>query len=418
MLSWELPPAYVGGVGMVCAEICRELSKYDNLEIEYAMPYGPANFLPFSSNCNVIGVQHQKMDFKNINFAKIPSLLSCYETPDEYLSKYHKFLTEGVDLREGVYKTPKELYGKNIMQEVELYAQRVANMYKDKHFDVVHAHDWTTMKAALLLKELTGVKVIYHVHITEYDKTGNQGGHPEIIEIEKEGIQKADKVVAISQYIRNQLLEKYEADDSKIEVVYNAKIGDLVKTLTKTKLFENKKTVLFMGRMTMQKGPEYFLYCAKKILEYRQDVIFVVAGGGDQLKRMIELSCDLGISDNVFFHGGAYNRDDANKYFGSADVFVMPSVSEPFGVVPYEAMVKGTPVVISRQSGISEILNNAFKVNFWDTDEMAHRVLGLLDYPALHDSMTINGFNEVDSHTWEGPVKKLTNIYSNLAKFK
>ena len=412
MLSWELPPAIVGGVGMVCAEIVKELSNYNNIQIEYAMPYGPTNFLPFSKNCNVIGVQHQKIKKKNINISQIPTLLSCYQSPTEYLTKYNE--TIGINIQEGIYKTPKEMYGSNILQEVELYAQRIANKYKDEDFDVIHAHDWTTMKAAILLKQLTGKKIIFHVHITEYDKTGNQGGHQKIIDIEKEAFKHADKIVAVSNYVRQQLLEKYEAEDSKIEVVYNAKIGDLVKSLTKDELFEGKKTVLFMGRMTLQKGPEYFLKAAKKVLEYRQDICFVVAGGGDMLEQMIELACHLGISEHIYFHGGSYTRDEAERFYSAGDVFVMPSVSEPFGVVPYEAIVKGTPVVISKQSGISEILQNALKVDFWDTDEMAHQILALIEYPALHHCIKKNGFEEIDSHTWEKPVSQLVNIYDNL----
>ncbi len=412
MLSWELPPAIVGGVGMVCAEICRELSKYKDIEIEYAMPYGPMQYLPFSSNCNVIGVQHEEISSKSLKISKIPTLLSCYQTPDEYLDKYSNLFK---NIKEGMYKTPKQLYGENILQEVELYAHRILQKYKNHNFDVIHAHDWTTMKAAILLKQLTGVKIIYHVHITEYDKTGNSGGHQEIINLEKYGFDNADSIVAVSNYVKSQLVNKYQVNPNKIQVVYNAMISDLVKSLTKTKILRDKKSVLFMGRMTLQKGPEYFLKAAKKVLDYKKDVNFIVAGGGDMLNQMIELACELEISDNVYFHGGAYSRIEADKYYSSGDVFVMPSVSEPFGVVPYEAIVKGTPVVISKQSGISEVLQNALKVDFWDTDEMAHQILALLEYPAMHQCLQENGYKEIDSHTWEKPVQQLIELYG---KFK
>ena len=407
MLSWELPPAYVGGVGMVCAEIVKELSKYEDISIEYAMPYGPKQLLPFSNNCEVIGVQHEKVS-KNLSTTKIPSLLSCYQSSSQYLNAYNEFL----NFEESRHKGPNEMYGSNILQEVELYAQRIVKRYANEEFDVIHAHDWTTMKAAILLKQLTGKKIIFHVHITEFDKTGNNGGHQSIIELEKEGFYHADIIVAVSQYVKSQLVNRYGVDECKIKVIYNARVDDLVKNLARVDLFNNSnKTVLFMGRMTLQKGPEYFLRAAKRVLEFREDVNFVVAGGGDMLEQMIELSCELGISNNVYFHGRAFSRTDAQRYFSGGDVFVMPSVSEPFGVVPYEAIFQGIPVIISKQSGISEVLQNAFKVDFWDIEDIAHKVLGLLEYPQMHSCMKKNGEIEIISHNWEEPVKQLNDVY-------
>ncbi|MFP4402564.1 MAG: glycosyltransferase family 4 protein [Candidatus Nanoarchaeia archaeon] len=409
MLSWELPPTIVGGVGMVCAEICKGLCKYDNLTIEYAMPYGPQEHMNFSSNCKVIGVQHQKVN-SQFSISHIPTLLSCYQTPEEYEDKYQKV----IQIKPGGFKTPKELYGANILQEVQLYAQRVVEMYKDSSFDVIHAHDWTTMLAAIELKKITGIPVIYHVHITEYDKTGNNGGHPEIIEMEKYGLENADSIIAVSNYVKHQLLTRYQADESKIRVVHNAIISDLVKSMNRLTLFEDKKVILFMGRMTLQKGPEYFLRAAKKALEFRQDLIFIMAGGGDMLNKMIDLSFELGINEHVFFHGGAYTRVEAERYYSSSDVFIMPSVSEPFGVVPYEAAVKGTPVIISKQSGISEVFNNSMKVDFWDIDEMAHKILCLLEYDVLHSCIRQNAYNEVDLHTWDNSIQLLVDTYSSI----
>lgn len=411
MLSWELPPAIVGGVGMVCAEICKELSNYEDIYIEYAMPYGPQHYMPFSSNCKVIGVQHQTIEYKNIKFRKIPTLLSCYQTSQEYTQRYE----EVSKINSGEYKSPKQIYGANLLQEVELYSRRIVAMYKNASFDVIHAHDWTTMKAAIELKKVTGIPVIFHVHITEYDKTGNCGGHPEIIAIEKYALEHADSIVAVSNYVKKQLLEKYAAPEHKITVIHNAMIGDLVKSMTKQQLFPGKKTVLFMGRMTLQKGPEYFLRAAKKVLEFRDDIRFVVAGGGDQLQAMISLAQHLGISEQVYFHGGAYTRVEAERYYTSSDVFVMPSVSEPFGVVPYEAIVKGTPTIISKQSGISEVLNHTLKVDFWDIDEMAHKILALIDYTPLHTCIQEFAYNEIDKHTWDKSVSKIVNLYSSLS---
>lgn len=412
MLSWELPPAIVGGVGMVCAEICKELSNYNDLEIEYAMPYGPQNHMPFSSNCSVIGVQHQYINSKNFKVTRVPTLLQCYQSPKEYLNVYE----EVMNINTGEFKTPKQLYGENILQEVELYANRVVEMFKHRKFDVIHAHDWTTAKAAIELKKVTGIPVIFHVHITEFDKTGNNGGHEKIIEYEKYGLNNCDAIIAVSNYTKNQLINRYHIDEKKIHVVYNAIIGDLVKSMTKYPLFNGKKTVLFMGRMTLQKGPEYFLRAAHKILQYRDDVNFIIAGGGDQLNSIIQLSFDLGVNNNVFFHGGAYTRAEAEKYYSCSDVFVMPSVSEPFGVVPYEAIVKGTPTVISKQSGISEVLKHTLKVDFWDINEMANKIMALLDYDLLYSTIQQNAYTEVDTHTWSKSVNELVSMYRSFEK--
>lgn len=412
MLSWELPPSFAGGVGMVCAEICKELSNYKDIEIQYAMPYGTKDISKFTSNCNVQGVQFEEISFSNIYFTKIPTLLGCYQTPYEYEISYEEYLNSSI----GEYKTSKEIYGENILQEVELYARRIVKKFQNQYFDIIHAHDWTTMRAAIELKKITGAPIIFHVHITEFDKTGNQGGHPEIMKIEKEGFEHADIIVAVSNYVKQQLVSKYNVNPEKIRVVYNAKISDLVKSKSKGQLFENKKTVLFMGRMTLQKGPEYFLRAAKKVLEYRQDVIFVIAGGGDMLQKVIELSYELGINHNIFFHGGAYTRFEAERYYSNSDIFVMPSVSEPFGVVPYEAIVKGTPTIISKQSGISEVLKHSFKVDFWDTDEIAHKILALLEYGPLHNYLSNNAFEEVDSHTWKESVENLISLYSTIKR--
>lgn len=417
MLGWEFPPFFAGGVGMVCAELTKALSVYEKLQLEYVMAYGPdEDRIQKNLKVTSAGASKYYNFTKNINIKKIPTTLYVYDNSLSYIKRNKEYIMSAQALN-SKQKDIKSLYGENMISEVYLYAQRVAAIYKDRtDFDVIHAHDWTTIPAALLLKQLTGKPVIFHVHITELDKTGGMGGHEKVFEIEKLGIAGSDILLAVSNFTKGRLINDYGADPSKIRVVHNGGVSDLAKSLDTNKynFFDGGKIILFAGRVTMQKGPEYFLRAAKKVLEYEPNTKFVFAGGGDLLDDMVRLSCDLNLGKNIFFHGGNYSRDDANKYFTMADVFVMPSVSEPFGIVPFEAIAKGTPTIISKQSGISEVLNHTFKVDFWDIDEMAHKILAFVKYDVLHQEMRINGYNSIDNHTWDEPAKKIVGIYDEL----
>lgn len=411
MLGWEFPPYFAGGVGIVCYELVKSLAKYEEIELTYVMPYGPHN-KTISQNGKIKNASMQKN--LKIKIHNIPSTLYAYDSQETYQKRFEKILTTVTNPT----KTLKELYGTNLIDEVYLYAERVANMFEEVEFDLIHAHDWTTIPAAVLLKELTGKPFILHVHITELDKTGGNGGHEKVFEIERLGFEKADKIIAISNFIKNRLIHNYGVDESKIEIIHNGGISDLLPSLEKYNCFtKNDKIVLFAGRMTLQKGPEYFIKAAKVVLEYEPDTKFIIAGSGDMLSQMIELSADLGIGKSVLFYG-FYNREEAEKLFRVADVFVMPSVSEPFGIVPLEAIAKGTPTIISKQSGISEVLENTFKVDFWDTDEIAHKIITLLRYPHLHQHMRELANNEFKKFNWDIPTEKITTLYTNTLNNK
>jgi len=412
MLGWEFPPFFVGGVGMVCYEICEALGKYSNVEVEYVMAYGPKK-KTHMKNVTISSANLEKLT--NVNITQIPSLLYSYDSAEEYSKKYQSLCELELECSES--KNPMQLYGRNLIQEVYLYAKRVASLYKNSDFDVIHAHDWTTVPAALLLKKLTGKPVIVHVHITELDKTGGNGGYEEVFKIERMAFQKADCLVCVSNFVRNRLINDYGVDPNKARVIHNGKIGDISRQIGECNhILKKDKIVLFAGRMTLQKGPEYFIRAAKKVLEYEPNTKFIVAGGGDMLGQIIEYAAHLGIGKNVFFHGGSYSREDAIKYFSIADIFVMPSVSEPFGVVPLEAIARGTPTIISKQSGISEVLTNTFKVDFWDTDEIAHKILALIRYPHLHNLMREEGSHELDKFSWDKPAKKIVDTYLEFTK--
>ncbi len=422
MLGWEFPPFFAGGVGIVCYELTRTLMEnYKDINITYLMPYGDEKEkerngikLLFANNflskikTNIPG--SEKIDFK-----KVGSMIYCYDTPATYEEKISKLVKNNSKGNIKVtVKSIKEIYGANLIEEVYLYAQRVLALCADGDFDVIHAHDWTTFPAAILLKEITGKPVILHTHITEYNKTGGNGGHSEVLKIEKQGFENANVVITVSNQIKDMVIEKYGIDSNKVITVHNGGVSDIIKSLKQTyNIGKKDKIILYAGRVTLQKGPEYFIKAAKKVLEYEPNTKFIIAGSGDQLTKCIELANELGISKNILFHG-FYSREEANLFFSMADVFVMPSVLEPFGIVPLEAMAKGTPTIITNQSGISEVLKNTFKIDFWDTDEMAHKILALIKYEPLHTHMSESGYDEVDKFNWNVPTEKIVNIYRSL----
>lgn len=409
MLGWEFPPFFAGGVGIVCYELTKALSKYDDVEVTYIMPYGPTR-KEIKNGVKILFAN--KFENLKVNVKTVNTTMYCYDSEQTYSNRITEILQR--DFEDSKVKSIKDIYGSNLLEEVYLYAQRVAKLCKDEDFDVIHAHDWTTIPAAILLKELTGKPVVLHVHITELNKTGGSGGNEDVFEIERFGFTHSDKLITVSHQIKDMLINHYGCDSSKIEVIHNGGVSDMQKALVSEKIHKFDKVVLYAGRVTLQKGPEYFLKAAKKVLEYEPDTKFVMIGSGDMLARMIELSAELGISKSVLFHG-FYNRAEAEMFFSLADVFVMPSVLEPFGIVPLEAVAKGTPVVISKQSGISEVLENCFKVDFWDTDEMAHKILALVRYGPLHSHMRDLAYIEFDKFNWDIPAKKMVDIYRELS---
>jgi len=407
MLGWELPPLYAGGIGMVCYEIIKELSNKD-VPVTYIMPMGPSEGM----NCNyanVIIAENFKFDKKIISkLISIPTLFTAYQSPEEYEKAYEEYLLLGK-----CDKTRTELYGKNLFLEVDLFAKRIYSMANHLEFDVIHAHDWMTFPAAIGIADKTGKPLIIHVHNTIYDRyLGNSSKHEK--DIEYSGLLRADKIIAISHYVKNTILTKYGIDPNKIEVVHNAKNTYMKNEVNKKYLIniKDKKIVLFTGRITIQKGPEYFVYAAKKVLEKRKDIVFVMAGSGDMLNQMINLTAQLGIS-KYFIFSGRYNMEQAPALYKSADCYVMPSVSEPFGIVPLEAMANDAPTIISKQSGCAEVLGHVLKVDFWDIDQMANKILSILHYPVLNNQLRQKGKEEVENLTWDKSVDKMIDIYNN-----
>ncbi len=405
MLGWEFPPYFAGGVGIVCYELTKALARHGT-SVTYIMPRGPEHV--HADHCTLLVADNLVLD-KRVTIARVDSLLEAYTGYDDYAQRLSTLLKQ----RRG---STGALYGRNLLQEINLFAEKVQLLVKELgiDFDVIHAHDWTTFPAAMALKKLTGKPLIVHVHITEFDKTGGEHADPRIYAIEQAGMLAADRVIAVSNMIRNRCIHQYHIPPEKIRVVYNAVEFNKKPPLPEQfHLRKHDRIVLFLGRITLQKGPDYFLEAARKVIDVNPNVKFIMAGTGDMLPRMIERAAELGLGDKFIFPGFV-NREQGDRLYRMADVFVMPSVSEPFGIVPLEAMYQGTPVIISRQSGISEVLKHALKVDFWDVNDIANKILAALSYRTLHRELTDRGNQEIQGFNWDTPAQHIEHIYEEV----
>ncbi len=304
-------------------------------------------------------------------------------------------------------------YGGNLYAEVLRYADKAKLIAAIEDFDVIHAHDWMTYSAGIEAKKMSGKPLVVHVHATEFDRSGGAGYNPFVYDIERRGMQEADEVITVSQLTKDRVVTSYGIPPEKVHVVHNAVDFDTVKfDKNEVKADADEKVVLFLGRVTLQKGPEYFLYSAKQVIDMMPDknVKFIFAGSGDMQEEMIDLAAKLGISKHVLFTGWV-KGPEIDKLYSMADLYVMPSVSEPFGITPLESMRNGTPVLISHQSGVAEVVNHALKVDFWDVEEMTNKIHSVLQYPALHKTLQQNGSEEVLTFNWDTPAEKCANIY-------
>lgn len=303
-------------------------------------------------------------------------------------------------------------YGPNLFEEVERYAQAVAEIAHRHSFDVIHAHDWMTFEAGIAAKQISGKPLIAHVHATEIDRSGAHV-NPHVFQIEKRGMALADKVVAVSQWTKNIAIENYDIPAENIEVVHNGIDPKQSADLSALSLPLDSGVVTFMGRITRQKGPMYFVEAARKVHERFPDTHFVVAGSGDQLPIMIERIAQLRLSKHFHFTG-FLRGNDIDRIWAISNVYVMPSVSEPFGIAPLEAIQAGVPVILSKQAGVSEVMPHAIKVNFWDSDAFAEAICNVLRFKSLADTLKKNGSEEMKNITWDKAAKKLTTLYHDF----
>jgi len=310
----------------------------------------------------------------------------------------------------GELGTGSKGYSGDLFADADRYARLASALSMHEKFDVIHAHDWLTYPAGMAVSALSGKPLVCHIHATEFDRSG-ENINQAVYDLERMGMHAADRVIAVSRLTKAIVHSKYGVPDEKIDVVYNGVEQDDAQPDLGTAIESDEKIVLFLGRITMQKGPEYFIQAAKRVLEVHDKVKFVVAGSGDMAVRMIEDAAANGIGHKVLFTG-FLRGGDVDKVYAMADCFVMPSVSEPFGIAPLEAMRNDTPVIVSKQSGVAEVLTHALKVDFWDVDEMANKIVAVLKYPPLSKTLTEHGRFELRGLTWDGASEKCVKSYA------
>jgi glycosyltransferase involved in cell wall biosynthesis len=316
---------------------------------------------------------------------------------------------------------PDAPYTGDLPAQARRYADLCTDLAHGCAFDVIHAHDWLTFPAAQAVSAATGKPWVAHIHSTEHDRSGERINET-IAQIERAAVHRAHRVIAVSHLTRNILIDRYGMDPGRCDVVYNG-VEQVVRNGVEriepieptTGIGAEEKVVLFLGRVTMQKGPEYFIAAAKRVLEYVKDVKFVVAGAGDQIEQTIRQASAAGIGDRVTF-AGFLHGDEVAEAYRRADVFVMPSVSEPFGIAPLEAVAHDVPVIISKQSGVSEVLTHALKVDFWDIDDIADKIIGVLRHPPLGRTMRANADLQVRRLTWEGAAERCRQVYASVMR--
>lgn len=305
-------------------------------------------------------------------------------------------------------------YGGDLLETVYRFRAFCLAATRNLKFDVIHAHDWLTYPAGLAVAGVTGKPLVVHVHSTEFDRSGVHVNQ-KVYDIERRGMHGAMRVVAVSQLTKNVIMRRYNVPDAKVEVVYNGVDLDPTQGEHNVAIQSKDKIVLYFGRITYQKGPEYFIQAAKRVLEYMDDVKFVVAGSGDQAARMIEMAAHMGIGHKVLFTGFLRGKD-IQRVFSLADLYVMPSVSEPFGIAPLEAMGHDVPVLISKSSGVSEVLIHALKCDFWDIEDMANKIIAVLRHPPLQNTLREHGSFEVRKITWDGAASRCDQVYRSVVE--
>jgi glycogen(starch) synthase len=394
MFGWEFPPFNSGGLGTACYGITKSLSQ-KGTEIDFVLPKNTKG--KDSEFVNLISADSSKT-----RITAVDSLIQSYMTSEGYFDAFHNLQNKN-----------RYEYRNNLIDEVQRYAMIAKEIAAKTPHDIIHCHDWMTLPAGIEASKVSKKPLIAHIHSTEADRSGGRGVNPRIFHIESEGVKKADKIIAVSNLTKAKIKDSYHIKDSKIEVVYNGiDKQDFEDNTVFTNPF-NKKIVLFLGRLTLHKGPDYFIKVAKKVIDRRDDVIFIVSGSGDMYHKIIENACDLGIGDKVLFTG--FLRDkQLRKIYRMANLYVMPSVAEPFGITPLESLASKTPVLISKQSGVSEVLNHCLKVDFWDTNEMANKILAVLENQELEDCLAEKGYQEIDKLNWSSATDKILDLYKIL----
>lgn len=397
MFGWEFPPHNSGGLGTACHGLTRAMVN-QNIHVKFVLP----REMDYTDTWLDIVFAGRR---GKISKKYVRSLLTPYMTPSMYLRQK---LLKGDDP-----------FSKTLIDEVYRYAALAGDIAEETKHDVIHAHEWLAYMAGIEARKAGKKPYVAHVHSTEYDRSG---GHvnPQVHEIEEKGLKDADRIIAVSQYTKDIVARSYGIKPEKIDVVHNGvhQPGDAgYEDVADDEVLRLKalgyKIVLYAGRLTLHKGPDYFLRAARRVLEYHPKTVFVIVGSGDMEFQLIEMVANLNMSDNVIFTGWLRGKELA-RMFRSADLYVLPSVSEPFGIAPLEAITYGTPVIVSRQSGVSEALKHALKVDFWDVDDMAHKIISILEHDSLQAELLENSSVEVRKFSWDEAARQCVEVYGRV----
>ena len=394
MLGWELPPHNSGGLGVACYHLCKALSK-KNVDIEFIVPYSDS---------------HDYINFMKVNPA-IPQSAEKVQKSGIAYDSFKYFYDDGSE------------QDVSLFQQVKNYADRVEQMAILGEYDIIHAHDWLTFRAGLRAKELSGKPLILHVHATEFDRAGGKPGNPMVHEIEYMGFLIADRIIAVSQHTKNIIVKEYGVPEDKIEVVHNSidisvysniSSDNAYKYLVKMKS-QGYRVVSNVGRLTVQKNLYNLMQAAKLVIDKTPKTLFLIVGSGEQYLELLELAAELGISKNVIFTDFQRGKN-LRDAFSVADLFVMPSVSEPFGLTPLEAIGYGTPALVSKQSGVAEVITNCLKVDFWDIKEMANQISAVVRNDSLRDELHSQSYKEFLKLSWDDAAHKMVGTYHQHAQ--
>lgn len=410
--GWEFAPILSGGLGVACAGLVRAMVA-EGAEITFVLPKMPRpiavdGVAVIDARDVLPGSYPADSARDRLRTVNVASPLAPYQDSRAYAATAAALVASGASpsARGAATTDSGSLYGGDLAAEVERLAGAAERIARATPHDVIHCHDWMTFAAGLAARRVSGRPLVLHVHSTEADRSGGGDGDARIRERERDGLVAADLVLAVSDFTRGRILEQYDVDPARVRVVHNGIDADEVRTggLALPPLADHAPVVLFLGRLTAQKGPEWFLEAAARVHRVRPEALFVVAGTGELLPWMVERAAELGLAGRMLFTG-FLSGDDIDRAYAMADVFVMPSVSEPFGLVPVEAMLRGTPAIVSRQSGVSEVIRHCLKVDFWDTEDLADKIVAVLDHAPLSQSLAAAGRAETARLGWRDPAR-------------
>ena len=416
MFGWEFPPHILGGLGTASYGLTKGMEKCGDMDITFVIPKPIGD--EEKTFAHIIGATNTPIAYRDVSWDYVQKRQGHVMNPQEYY-----------ELRDNIYADFNYLhlndlgciefsgrYPDNLIEEINNYSIVAGVIARKEQFDIIHSHDWLTYPAGIHAKQITGRPLVIHVHATDFDRSrGNV--NPTVFAIEKDGMHHADHIITVSNLTRNTVIEKYGIDPAKVTTVHNAvePMSQEIQNIVMNR-GTNDKIITFLGRITMQKGPEYFVEAAAKVLKKAKNARFVMAGSGDMMNDMIRLAARRGIADRFHFTGFLKGKA-VYEMLKASDVYVMPSVSEPFGISPLEAMQVGVPTIISKQSGCAEILDNAIKIDYWDIDAMADAMYSIITYPSMYNFLKHEGKSEVDGVKWEYAGQKVIDIYKKCLAY-